>query len=84
MDFINTDVILGLASGIIINFLPFINRRLDKLTSSQAGKIGFFIIETLESFGKGKITKAEVDDAIAQLKTIIDQYEKNRTNQPNS
>ncbi|NBD16816.1 MAG: hypothetical protein GVY04_11965 [Cyanobacteria bacterium] len=56
LNFIDSDLVMGLISGLAINFIPFVNRRLDKATSSYAGKIAFFIVETVEAFEDGKIT----------------------------
>jgi len=75
LDFIDPNLVLGLVSGLAINFIPFVNRRLDKATSSYAGKIVFFIVETVEAFEDGKITKAEVTSAITRLKELVEELE---------
>lgn len=80
LDFIEPDLVLGLISGLAINLIPVVNRRLDKATSSYAGRIVFFIVEVVEAFEDGKVTKEEVNRAIARLKEIVEELESNEKN----
>jgi len=80
--------LLSLITGIIgtslINLIPFVNRRLDKITSSQGAQIAFYFVEVVEAFEDGKLTKEEVERTIDNLKLLLDDiqnnHEKIRTN----
>lgn len=76
--------ITGLAIGIIttalINLIPIVNRKLDKITSSKGAQIAFYIIEIVEAFEDGKLTKDEVERSIDNLKLLLEDINVNEKN----
>lgn len=72
-DLFSLDLILGFLSALSIAFIPVVNRSLDKATSSPTGKLLFFIVETVEAFEDGKLSKKEVEDAIEQLRELVNE-----------
>ena len=77
-------LVTGIVGTTVLNLIPFINRKLDKITSSKGAQIGFYIIEVIEAFEDGKLTKEEVERSIENLKLLLDDIqstnEKIRTN----
>ncbi len=78
MNIIQSDAFIGFLSGVLINLLPFVNRNLDKLTSSYAAKVIFFLVETVEAFEDGKLTKEEVNRAFREAESLIDHMAVNK------
>jgi len=67
----NWDLMLGLGSGVAIGLLPFVNRALDKLTSSKGAKIGFIIVETIEALEDGKLTPEELEEILETVRRYL-------------
>jgi len=68
---INWDLMIGLTTEITVAFLPFINRALDKFTSSKGAKIGFILVETIEALEDGKLTEAELESILELIRRYL-------------
>jgi len=68
---INWDLIMGLTTGVAVAFLPFMNRALDKLTSSKGAKIGFILVETIEALEDGKLTEEELEKILELIRHYL-------------
>jgi hypothetical protein len=82
MDLLSQDFLFGIVGGLIISLLPFINRALDKFTSSKGARIGFIIVETIEALEDGKLTRNEVEGIIDQVRRYLKRLESGVTAEP--
>jgi len=81
-DLFSLDLILGFISAFALALIPIVNRYLDKATSSTTGKLLFFIVETVEAFDDGKLSKKEVEDAIERLRELVNELAEVRFSSP--
>jgi len=82
MDFLSQDFLFGIAGGLVVSLLPFINRSLDKITSSKGAKVGFIIVETIEALEDGKLTRDEVEGIIDNVRRYLKRLESSVTAEP--
>jgi len=82
MDLLSQDFLFGIVGGLIITLLPFINRALDKFTSSKGAQIGFIIVETIEALEDGKLTRDEVEGIMDNIKQYLNRLEAGVTAEP--
>ena len=71
MDLLSQDFFFGITGGLVVSLLPFINRTLDKVTSSKGARVGFIIVETIEALEDGKLSRQEVEDIIETVRQYL-------------
>jgi len=68
---ISPELVAGVLGGVLVSLLPFINRNLDKLTSSKGAKIGFIVVETIEALEDGRLTPEELDRILEAVRRYM-------------
>ena len=82
MDLLSQDFFFGLAGGVVVSLLPFVNRTLDKITSSKGARVGFIIVETIEALEDGRLTRDEVEGIIENIRQYLKRLESGVTAEP--
>jgi hypothetical protein len=82
MDLLSQDFLFGIAGGVVVSLLPFVNRTLDKITSSKGARVGFIIVETIEALEDGRLTRDEVEGIIENIRQYLKRLESGVTAEP--